>query len=91
LLGCRIHIPSSSFHPYPSGYSDYCSYSKAAAVAVRELLDNWGCTTLDMGSPLRSGLAFHSYSRESYGLAGSDFECLEHSAVVDIAGLRQDG
>jgi hypothetical protein len=60
-------------------------------VVVRELLDNWGCTALDMGSPLRSDLAFHSYSRESYGLAGSDFEYQGHSSVVDIAGLWQDG
>jgi hypothetical protein len=90
LLGCRIHIPSSSFHPYPSGHLDYCSSSEAAAIAVRELLDNGGCTALDTGSPLRSGLAFHSYSRESYGLAGFDFECLGHSAIVDIAGLWQD-
>jgi hypothetical protein len=57
---------------------------------VRELLDNWGCTALDTGSPLRSGLAFHSYSRESYGVLGSNFEYQGHSAVVDIAGLRQD-
>jgi hypothetical protein len=90
LLRCRIHVPSSSFHPYPSGHSDYCSYSEVAVVVIRELLDNWGCTALDTGSPLRSGLAFHSYSRESYGLAGSDFEYQGHSAVVDIAGLRQD-
>jgi hypothetical protein len=53
-------------------------------------LDNWGYTALDTGSPLRSGLAFHNYSRESYGLAGSDFEYQGHSAVVDIVGLRQD-
>jgi hypothetical protein len=57
---------------------------------VRELLDNWGCTVLDMGSPLRSGLAFHSYSRASYGALDPDFEYQGHSAVVDIAGLRQD-
>jgi hypothetical protein len=44
-----------------------------------------------MDSPLRSGLAFHSYSKKRYGLAGSDFERQGHSAVVDIAGLRQDG
>jgi hypothetical protein len=44
-----------------------------------------------MGSPLRSGLAFHSYSRESYGLAGSDFERQGHSAVVDIVELWHDG
>jgi hypothetical protein len=91
LLGCRIHVPSSSFHHYPSGHSDYYSYSEAAAVVVRELLDNWGCTALDMGSPLRSGLAFHSYSKESYGVLGSDFEYQGHSAIVDITGLRQDG
>jgi hypothetical protein len=90
LLGCRIHVPSSSFHPYPSGHSDYYSYSEAAVVAVRELLDNWDYTALDTGSPLRSGLAFHNYSRESYGLLGSDFEYQGHSAVVDIARLRQD-
>jgi hypothetical protein len=60
-------------------------------VAVRGLLDNWDCTALDTGSPLRSGLAFHSCSRESYGLLGSDFEYQGHSAIVDIAGLRQDG
>jgi hypothetical protein len=54
-------------------------------------LDNWGCTALDTGSPLRSGLAFHSYSRASYGVLGSDFEYQGHSAIVDIAGLRQDG
>jgi hypothetical protein len=81
---------SSSSHPTPSGHSDYCSYSEAAVVAVWELLDNWGYTALDTGSPLRSGLAFHSYSRESYGLAGSDFEYQGHSAVVDIARLQQD-
>jgi hypothetical protein len=60
-------------------------------VAVRGLLGNWGCTALDTGSPLRSDLAFHSYSRESYGFAGSGFERQGHSAVVDIARLRQDG
>jgi hypothetical protein len=54
---------------------------------MRGLLGNWGCTALDMGSPLRSGLAFHSYSRESYGLASSDFERQGHLAIVDIAGL----
>jgi hypothetical protein len=90
LLGCRTHVPSSSFHPYPSGHSDYCSCSEAAVVAVRELLDNWACTALDTGSPLRSGLAFHSYSRKSYGLAGSNFEYQGHSAVVDIVGLWHD-
>jgi hypothetical protein len=58
---------------------------------VRGLLGNWGYTALDTGSPLRSGLAFHSYSSESYGSVGSDFERQRHSAVVDIAGLRQDG
>jgi hypothetical protein len=57
---------------------------------MRGLLDNWGCTALDTGSSLRSGLAFHSYNRKSYGLAGSDFERQGHSAVVDIAGSRQD-
>jgi hypothetical protein len=88
LLGCRIHVPSSSFHLYPSGHSDYCSYSEATVVAVRELLDNWGCTTLKTGSPLRSGLAFHSYSKESYGLLGSDFKYQGHLAVVDIVRLR---
>jgi hypothetical protein len=54
-------------------------------------LDNWDCTALDTGNPLRSGLAFHSYSRASYGVLGSDFEYQGHSTVVDIAGLRQDG
>jgi hypothetical protein len=57
---------------------------------MRELLGNWGCTALDTGSPLRSGMAFHSYNKESYGLAGSDFKRQGHSAVMDIAGLRQD-
>jgi hypothetical protein len=44
-----------------------------------------------MDSPLRSGLTFHSYSRESYGFAGFDFERQGHLTVVDIAGLWQDG
>jgi hypothetical protein len=91
LLGCRTHVLSSSSHPYPSGHSNYYSYSDSAAVVVRGLLGNWGCTVLDTGSPLRTGLAFHSYSRKSYGLTGSDFERQGHSAVVDIAGLRQNG
>jgi hypothetical protein len=51
-------------------------------------LDNWGCTALDTDSPLRSGLAFHSYSKASYGVLGSDFEYQGHSTVVDIARLR---
>jgi hypothetical protein len=58
---------------------------------MRGLLDNWDCTALDTDSPLRSGLAFHSYSRESYGLVGFDFERQGHSTVVDIVRLRQDG
>jgi hypothetical protein len=91
LLRCRIHVPSSSFHPYHSEHSDYYSCSEAAVVAVRELLDNWDCPALDTGSPWRSGLSFHSCSRESYGLLGSNFEYQGHSAVVDIARLRQDG
>jgi hypothetical protein len=91
LLGRRIHVPSSSFHPYPFEHLDYYSCSEAAVVAVRELLDNWDCTALDMGIPWRSGLAFHSCNRESYGLLGSDFEYQGHSVVVDIARLRQNG
>jgi hypothetical protein len=45
---------------------------------------------LDTSSPWKSGLAFHNCSKESCGLRESSFEYQGHSAIVEIAGLRQD-